>query len=229
MLKETDKELRKSTLFRGINDEELSNLLNCLNPKIIEYKKNDYIAVAGDRFDSIGILLKGEASIIKENASGSLTIVDILKPGDLFGEVLVFSDQSFWHSTIQALKDSRVMFLTREKILGECKNVCPWHKMLIQNMLRIISEKALILNRKVEYLTMGSIRGKVSRYLLEQFRKTGKTTFTLPMNRKELADFLNVSRPSLSREMARMRDEGIIDFHMSTVKIVDLEKLKKQL
>jgi len=229
MLKETDKELRKSTLFRGINDEELSYLLNCLNPKIIEYKKNDYIAIAGDRFDSIGILLKGEASIIKENASGSLTIVDILKPGDLFGEVLVFSDQSFWHSTIQALKDCRVMFLTREKILGECKNVCSWHKMLIQNMLRIISEKALILNRKVEYLTMGSIRGKVSRYLLEQFRKTGKTTFTLPMNRKELADFLNVSRPSLSREMARMRDEGIIDFHMSTVKIVDLEKLKKQL
>jgi CRP-like cAMP-binding protein len=119
--------------------------------------------------------------------------------------------------------------LKREKIIGECRNVCPWHRMLIQNMLRIISEKALILNRKVEYLTIGSIREKISKFLLEQFKVTGKTTFTLPMNRKELADFLNVSRPSLSREMSRMRDEGIIDFHMATVKIIDLEKLKKLL
>lgn len=229
MLKKMDKELRKSTLFRGINDEELSSLLHCLNPKILSYKKNDYIAITGDKFDSIGILLKGEASIIKENASGNLTIVTILKPGDMFGEVLVFSDQSFWHSTIQALKDCQVMFLKRDKIIGECRNVCSWHRMLIQNMLRIISEKALILNRKVEYLTIGSIREKISKFLLEQFKVTGKTTFTLPMNRKELADFLNVSRPSLSREMSRMRDEGIIDFHMATVKIIDLEKLKKLL
>jgi DNA-binding transcriptional regulator LsrR (DeoR family) len=47
------------------------------------------------------------------------------------------------------------------------------------------------------------------------------------MNRQQLADFLNVSRPSMSRELSRMRDEGIIDFHLSAVRILDIERLKE--
>ncbi|NLO93742.1 MAG: winged helix-turn-helix domain-containing protein, partial [Clostridiaceae bacterium] len=52
-------------------------------------------------------------------------------------------------------------------------------------------------------------------------------TVKLPMNRSQLADYLNVSRPSMSREMARMKDEGIIDYYLSAVKILDFDKLKK--
>ena len=94
-------------------------------------------------------------------------------------------------------------------------------------MLKIISEKALMLNRKVEYLALISVRQKIATYLLEQYKITKSKTFLLPLNRQELAEFLNVSRPSLSREMCRMRDEGIIDFHMSTIKILDLDVLKE--
>jgi DNA-binding transcriptional regulator LsrR (DeoR family) len=86
-----------------------------------------------------------------------------------------------------------------------------------------------MLNKQVEYLTIKSIRGKISTFLIEQYNTFGSLTFVLPMNRKEFAEFLNVSRPSLSREMSRMRDEGIIDFHMSAVKIIDLDRLKKYL
>ena len=94
------------------------------------------------------------------------------------------------------------------------------------NMLNIISNKALILNRKVEYLSIRSIRGKIIHYLLEQYKHKGKNNFTLPLNRTELADFLNIPRPSLSREMCRMRDEGLIDFHRSSIKINNVENLK---
>jgi CRP-like cAMP-binding protein len=227
LLRKIDDELRKSPLFKEINDEELSSLLYCLKPKIYMYKRNDYITIAGNKFDSIGILLQGEATVNKENTSGNRTMMTMLRPGDMFGEVLVFSDQAFWPSTIQAQKACKVLFLSRNRIIGECEKVCPWHKMLIQNMLRIVSEKALILNRKVEYLTINGIREKISTFLLEQYKNSGNSTFTLPMKRKELAEFLNVSRPSLSREMCRMRDEGIIDFHMATVKIIIPERLKR--
>ena len=94
-------------------------------------------------------------------------------------------------------------------------------------MLRIISEKALLLNRKVEYLAIKSLRGKICTYLLEQHQRTGMTTFMLPLKRCELADLLNVSRPSLSREMCKMRDEGIIDFHRSSIRIKNMEALKR--
>ena len=70
------------------------------------------------------------------------------------------------------------------------------------------------------------MRGKISAFLLEQYEKQGSATFILPLKRNEMAEFLNVARPSLSREMCRMRDEGLIDFHQSTIKIKDLEALK---
>lgn len=196
-------------------------------PRIREYKKNDLITVAGDRFDSIGILLKGEAMVTKENAAGDRTIVNFLRPGDMFGEMVAFARNSVWPGTVIAQYPCTVFFLAREKIVGRCGNVCSWHQTLIRNMLRIVSEEALKLYGRLEYLWIKSMRGKISALLLEQYQQTGKAEFDLPMNRNEMAGFLNVSRPSMSRELSRMRDEGIINFHRSGICIRNLAALKQ--
>lgn len=91
--------------------------------------------------------------------------------------------------------------------------------------LGILLERALMLQTKVELLTIKSIRGKISAYLLRQYAKAGTSLLELPLNRNELADYLNVSRPSLSREMCKMRDEGISSFHLSTTKIINMDAL----
>ncbi len=218
--------LKKTPLFNGINDDELLTMLNCIQPRIVSYKKNDYIALAGEKFNSIGIIAQGEASISKDNAAGNRVVMAILKAGDMFGEMLVFSKVSAWPANVQAQNSCTVFFIQREKIIGECEKMCTWHRTLIQNMLVIISERALMLNKKLEYLSIKSIRGKLSKFFLEESKKTGNLTFMLSMNRNELADFLNVSRPSMSREMCLMRDEGIIDFHLSSIKILNIEALK---
>ena len=83
-----------------------------------------------------------------------------------------------------------------------------------------------MLNRKVEYLTIKSMRGKIATYLLEQYNKFGKKNFLLPLKRDDLADFLNVSRTALSRELGRMRDEDLLDFYRSSIKLNNMEKLK---
>ncbi len=229
MFEKTAKKLEGSPLFQGIVENDLISLLYCLEPRIRIYEKNQYITIAGDKFDSTGVVLEGQAMVNKENAAGNRIMMTMLKPGDMFGEVLVFSNQSIWPSTVQAYGNCKVLFLTKDKIMGKCEKICPHHKMIIQNMLTIVSEKALLLNRRVEYLTIVGIRKKISTFLIEQYKKKKSTTFTLPMNRRELAEFLNVSRPSLSREMCRMRDQDIIDFHMATIKIIDVEQLKKQI
>ncbi len=152
--KEINKILRESPLFAGISDQELLYLLDCLKPKIYTYKRNDYITVEGNRFDSIGILLCGEAAVSRENASGNRVIISTLKPGNMFGEIFVFSEQALWLLTIQAQKNSAAIFLQRDKIIGKCGNACPWHNKLIWNMLKIITDKALMLNKQVVYLTL---------------------------------------------------------------------------
>ncbi len=219
--------LAKASLFEGIDTADLTKMLGCLGPKVSVYQKNDFITIAGERFESVGIMLEGEAVVIKENAAGNRVMMAILRPGDIFGEAVVFAAESIWPGSVVAQEASKVLFLSRQKILGQCQKICPWHRTIIQNMLKIVSEKAMLLNKKVEYLTIKGMRGKIALFLLEQYRKAGKDTFGLPMNRNEMADFLNVSRPSMSREMCRMKEEGVIDFHLSTIRIKDLKALKE--
>lgn len=221
--------LSQSPLFRGMGEKDIIGLLNCLTVKLCDYKKNDYVTIAGDSFEGIGIVLKGQVSVSKENAAGVRVMMTVLAPGEMFGEMVAFSKHAVWPATVQALKNSTVLFLSSEKIVNTCTTVCSRHNVVIRNMLEIISTRALLLNKKVEYLTIKSMRGKISTYLLEQYNRNGKMTFMLPLKRNELAEFLNVSRPSMSREMARMRDEQIIDFNMASIKILDLEGLKKAL
>ena len=213
-------------LFYGIEKDDLRTMLICLKPSVRSYNKNEYIVTGGEAYESLGIMLKGEATVIKENAAGNRIVMTLLKKGNIFGEIIAFSSQLTWPATVQAQENCDVLFLPRGKIVGDCDRMCPWHRTLIQNFLRIISERALILNKKIEYLTIKSMRGKISTYLLEQYKRTGDKNFDLPLNRNELSDFLNVSRPSMSREMCKMRDEGVIEFHLTAFRILDLEAVK---
>jgi CRP-like cAMP-binding protein len=217
----------KSTLFRDINVQELQTMLNCLSPRLQTYDKGELAARWGEPMEGLGILLEGSLSIQKENVDGSRMIMNILEPGELFGEMAVFSEERSWPATIQAQEDSTVLYISADKIVGRCSNSCSFHRQLTSNMLKIVSERALWLNRKVEYLSIKGMREKLCTYFWELYKRNGKLIFLLPMNRNELADFLYVSRPSMSREMCRMRDEGLIDFHLSTIKILNPEKVSE--
>jgi len=145
----------------------------------------------------------------------------------LFGEMIAFSPRKHWPASVFAQSTCSVMFLPPEKIIGECTHVCGGYKQLIKNMLVLLSTKALMLNQRVEYLAIKGMREKISIYLLEQYKINQKNTFVLPLKRNELADFLSVSRTALSRELGRMRDEGIIEFYRTSVKINNLAMLRK--
>ncbi|PKM52245.1 MAG: transcriptional regulator [Firmicutes bacterium HGW-Firmicutes-7] len=226
MYKKWTSTLLKVELFRNINELELNGMLTCLKPKISHYKKGETIAIAGDPFEGIGIVLLGEVMITKENAAGNRVILTKLQKESIFGEMIAFSHMNTWPATVVVLEDCSIMFIESNKIVGSCEQSCNSHTTLILNMLRIISKKALVLNRKVEYLAIKSMREKISTFLLEQFNIAEKNTFMIALNRNELADFLNVSRPSMSREIAKMKDEGILDYYKSTFKIINMELLK---
>lgn len=144
----------------------------------------------------------------------------------MFGEMLVFSSRKAWPVTVRVQSSCKVLFLTNSDLIARCVNNCSWHISMLRNFMKVLSDKSLMLNKKVEYLSIKSIRGKICTYLLEQYQNTGNVNIMLPLKRNELADFLNVSRPSMSRELCQMRDEGIIDFHLSAFRIKDMEALK---
>jgi CRP-like cAMP-binding protein len=140
--------------------------------------------------------------------------------------MVAFSDTRVWPVTVITQEDSYLFFLPPDKVLGNCANVCASHSTLIMNTLKIISNRALMLNRRIEHLSARSVRGKVSRYLMDLYNQNGQPSLTIPMKRHELADYLNIPRPSLSRELGDLRDTGIIEFsgpNIKLKKVFDLE------
>lgn len=220
--------LETMPLFKGIREERLKDMMVCLKPVISAFKKNEYMALSGEPLNSIGIILEGQACVVKETPSGGRTVMAVLEGGDTFGEIIVFSSQTQWPNSVQAMGNCVVFFMDKNKLLTQCNNLCPWHRRIIENLLSIVSDKAVMLNKKVEFLVMKNLRGKISAFFLEQYRKNNKLTFMMGINRSQLAEIFNVSRPSLSREMAKMKEEGIIDYYLDTVQILDIKALEKE-
>ncbi len=217
--------LSKSALFKGVDPEDIEKMLTCLDPQIKEYRKNECITISGEPLIGMGVVLFGSAAVTKEMVDGSRIIMKLLSQGEEFGEIILFSSKRSWPATVIAQQPCTIMYFTRSKIISDCMQVCPFHRRIVQNLLEIVSNKALMLNNKVEYLSLKGIRQKLSRFFCEQYYFNKSTTFNLPLNRNELAEFLNVSRPSMSRELCLMRDEGLIDFHKETIKLLKIEQI----
>ena len=204
-------------------------MLDCLKPRISRCKQREIIVASGQSFQGIGIIASGKVALTKETYSGNRIIMGMLDAGDIFGETVAFSESKVWPMTVIAQEDSILLFLPPDKIAGTCSNICASHSTLIMNMLKILSNQASMLDKKIEHISAKNIRGKISSYLLDIYYQQKTDTLTIPMKRHELADYLNIPRPSLSREMALMRDAGIIEFDGSHINIKNILALEKSI
>jgi len=217
--------LSKVPLFTNISEGELNGMLNCFRSTVKSYHKEGLIANEGEPYTGIGVILSGSVIVSKVNEQGERVVLSKFNKGQMFGEMIAFSGKDKWPATVSALEETEVISVDPGLIVNTCGNACGSHRQLILNMLTLVSNKALMLNNKVEYLSKKSMRGKLAKYILEQYKGKETKNFDVDMNRNELADFLNVSRPSMSRELGRMKEEGLVDFHKQTFRVLDKEGL----
>lgn len=214
-------------LFQGIEENDILSLLNCLNGKVKSYTKDSIILFNGDDLKYMGIILSGHAHILKEDILGNRNLISNLREKDLFGESLLCAGVEKSPLTIVAITECEVLFLDFRPLIRTCPNTCSFHNKLIENMLRIIANKNLFLNKKLSYLSCKSIREKLSAYLLDCFKDKGEYSFSINYNRNQLANFLSIDRSAMCRELSKMKSEGIIDFWKNSFKIINLEALVK--
>ncbi|MDD2251635.1 MAG: Crp/Fnr family transcriptional regulator [Dehalococcoidales bacterium] len=218
--------LKASPIFKDIEEQNLSTMLGCLKPVKREYQNREIIALDGAEFSGIGVVADGKIALTRETFGGNRVILQVLGPGDIVGEMVAFSNLKKWPFTVIAQDDCCLFFLPTHKVMGYCSNICSSHSTLIMNVLNILSNKAISLSKTIEHLSARSIRGRVSSYLLDKYRLKGEKNFTLDMKRNELSDYLGIPRPSLSREMANMKQDGIIDYKGASITIKDLIRLE---
>jgi len=203
--------LKSVGLFQGIDAAELETMLICIGAKVEGVRKDSIILLAGDKPRHVGIVVKGQVHIVREDFDGNRSLMAVLTPGDIFAEALCCAGVSESPVTVIADQDSTVMLLSFERILLTCPNSCPFHKKLIENMLWLIAGKNLMLQSHMEILSMKSIRAKVMRYIESFMPKQGRE-ITIPLNREELANYLCIERSALSHELMRMKKDGLIEY-----------------
>lgn len=212
--------LKQVTLFQKIEEHELLLMLKCIGAKTIHYKKGQMLIMAGDKVSSVGIVLSGQAHVIREDMNGNQMIVTELQASDLFGETFACVEMNNSPVTVMAMTDCEVMWIDYHCVITTCSSSCSFHTRLIGNMLRLMALKNLKLNSRLEVLSKRSIRERLLAYLALQAERSGNRTFQIPFDRSKLADYLCTDRSALSRELGKMRDEGILEFEKHKFKLL---------
>ena len=112
------------------------------------------------------------------------------------------------------------MFFDFRKILTVCSSACRFHTNVVQNLFFAISEKNRQLVQKLGHMSKRTTRDKLISYLSEQAKRSGSSTFSIPFNRQQLADFLCVDRSAMSNELCKMRDDGLLTFDRNTFSLI---------
>lgn len=214
----------KCSLFANIERDNIGGLLSCLNAKTKTFQKNNIIILAGDPADKVGIILEGEAQVVREDAFGTRSIISGLAAGDMFGEAYACAGVAQMPVSVMANCDCVTMFIDYMKIINKCKNYCRFHEELVNNMLRILAVKNINLNKKNAALSARTTRKKLMAYLSSQAEQSGNRIFYIPFNRQELADYLSVDRSAMSSELSRMSDEGLISFEKNKFELLKPHK-----
>ena len=213
----------RSKLFRGVDEEALDAYLKSLGAYERKVAGGEYIFREEDEATGLFILLDGVVEVEKNDYSGKRQMVNRFdKPETVFGEVYLFLEDRPYDFACRAVKDSRLLFVPKEAfdLAGGATA-----QRLTENMLQVLAKKAYFLNQKLLILSAGSLRKKIARHLL--FKNPEGEPMTL-MNREELADYLAVPRPSLSRELMKMHRGGYIDLKGRELSF-DPEKLESLL
>ena len=217
--------LKKSPLFAGMTDGEIQKCLACSGSEIVHYEKDDTIFYQQDEPQKLHVLLGGSVVVGRDSVSGKRSIIATFsRPGELFGEVFVFLGKKEYDNYAQAAAPADVLEMPKTFLYHTCDVNCGYHTTLISNMLSILAHKAYYLNQKLQIVSAATLRQKIARILLQSAGADGSAA--LAMKREELADFLNVARPSLSRELLKMQEDGLLRLDKRQIHVPDWERLQ---
>ena len=203
--------LRRCPLFNQIEDENLIKMLSCLGARVEAFDKKYTIISEGNPAKYIGIMLSGSAQIIRNDYYGNRSIISEIYPSEVFGEAFACAEVRAIPVTVIANEPCEVMLIDCVHILQTCSNNCGFHQQLIFNLMKDLAVKTITFHQKIEITSRRSTREKLMTYLMIQAKKAGTSSFDIPFDRQELADYLEVDRSGLSAEISKLRSEGIIE------------------
>ena len=198
-------------LFFGVRQEDMGAMLSCLNARRRSFSKGEMILGEDAPADLIGVVISGMVQVVREDYFGNRSMMAKLGPAELFAETFALSGMENMPVNVVAAESCEVMLIDVSRISRPCAKACGFHQQMIYNLMRILALKNLACNQKIEVMSKRSTREKLMAYLLLQAKRAKKSSFLIPFDRQELADYLEVDRSGLSAEIGKLRREGVLD------------------
>ncbi|MDA3077103.1 Crp/Fnr family transcriptional regulator [Campylobacter sp. JMF_04 NA10] len=203
--------LSKTILFNGISEDEIADLLPCLEAQRAKFAKDEIIFRCGDSTAKIGLVLSGSVDIVVNFLRGNSNIFGRITRGDIFAANYAISAKPLECDVVSA-EPSEILFLNLRKILTSCAENCPYHHKIIYNLFKISSNKNLNLSARMMHTAPKTIRERLLSYFGEQALKNASTSFCVSFSRQGLADYLGVDRSAMSNELSKMAKDGLISY-----------------
>ena len=210
----------QSPLFDGLSPQDRHAILGCVGYHISSYKKGQTVVFEEDHVRHIGILLSGCVDMIKEDIWGNKTLLLRVRKDGLFGESFACCEDNMSIVSFVVSQDAQIIFMPFDRVMRSCSMSCSFHHQLLENMVKIIASKNRDLMRKIEVVSKKTLREKILAYLSLQAQAQGSQAFEVPLGRVEWAEYLCANRSALTRELAKMQEEGLIRYQQNFFEIL---------
>ncbi len=202
--------LKKTMIFHGMEDDELDAALSALKSSEKKYLKDEVILYAGSTTDMMGLVLEGSVRIESNDMWGNRTILSHVGKGHVFAETYAIAQDEPMLVDAVANENCKVLMLRIGSLGAYSQDPSLWRLKVITNILDVFIRKNLLLAGRSFHTSPKSIRGRVMAYLNSVCLQEGSDEFDIPFDRQQLADYLNVERTALSKELGKMQKDGLI-------------------
>ncbi|MGI5824414.1 MAG: Crp/Fnr family transcriptional regulator [Bacillota bacterium] len=215
IIKEYRSVLENSVLFSGLNDSRLEEHLQYYRAAVKVYDKGDFLVGTEEKMKHFGLVLRGSVQAVMDDINGDRIIMANVSEGVTFGEALCFTGR-LTDIFITATTDCRILWLS-------CYNI---RKNLQLNteaerrFTNLLANRTLQMNDRIQVLSKKSLRAKLNTFFTQCMVQYKNTDFVLDMDRESMAAYLGIDRSALSRELSKMRSEGLLEFRKNRFKLL---------
>ena len=209
-----------SPLFLGLSPADLDALAAAGLLRQKTFAKHTVIFRVGSRVQEIGVVVQGTVHIENFDLWGTKSILSSISAGQAFAETYAFCGDALMVDAVAA-EDCTVLLL-RTRVLSDARVSPAVRDTLLRNLLAVSMRKSLSLSQRIFCTTPKTVRGRLLTYFSAQAAKAGGLEFDVPFNRQQMADYLNLDRSALSKELCKMRDEGLLEFEKNHFRLNEL-------
>lgn len=214
--------LRLTDLFSSFSKQELLSLFNEHTHKISHYKRNSIIHFESEKCLTLDIILEGKIIIQRIDEHGDILTITNFGIGDVIGGNLLFGNNNSYPMTVTSKSNAVILHIKKDFVLKLCQS----NKNFLVEFIKSISEKTFILTSKIKSISMKSLRESIIDFLNYEYYSQNTNKIKLNMTKKELAQRLGVQRSSLSRELNKMRKDGLVIYDAHSITIKDFSIIK---